>query len=80
MPQLILRPLCFLWRLVGFRLGARGQRLWVMGYGLWVMGYGLWTRSPAFGCRFPIFYFLNFFFSAASFSRFCAPCAFFGGS
>lgn len=30
MPQLILRPLCFLWRLVGFRLGARGQRLWVM--------------------------------------------------
>ncbi len=53
MPQLILRPLCFLWRLVGFRLGARGQRLWVMGYGLWVM-------DPISGFRLP---FPNFLLS-----------------
>lgn len=44
------------------------------------MGYGLWSRSPAFGCRFPIFYFPNFFFSAACLGRFCAFCAFCGGS
>ncbi len=55
MPQLILRPLCFLWRLVGFRLGARGQRLWVMGYGLWVMGYGPDLRISAAVSQFSTF-------------------------
>ena len=61
-------------------LFVAARALEVKGQRLWVMGYGLWGRSPVFGCRFPIFHFLNFFFSAACLSRFCAFCAFCGKS